>query len=113
TRICAYVTVTADQAMEAARAATEEIATVRYRGPMHGMTVGVKDLCDTAGVPTTASSRVHANRVPQGDAEVVRRLHDAGAVLVGKTHTHEFAYGVITPTTRNPWDLGRSPGGSS
>lgn len=109
----AFVTVTADRAREQARRAEEEIAAGRYRGPLHGLTYGMKDLVDTAGIPTTSSSRTRAGHVPEADAAVVQRLDNAGAVMVGKTHTHEFAFGVITPTTRNPWNLEHIPGGSS
>ena len=112
-RVTAFVTVTPDSARQAAKEAEQEIAAGRPRGPLHGIPVGVKDLYDTAGVATTSSSQVRANHVPERDAAVVERLQQAGAVSVGKTHTHEFAYGVITPTTRNPWDLDRIPGGSS
>lgn len=109
----AFACVTADAARNAARMAQEEIATGRYRGPLHGIPVGVKDLYDTAGVPTTSSSRVWEGRVPDADAVTVEALGRAGMVLLGKTHTHEFAYGPITPTTRNPWNVGCIPGGSS
>ncbi len=112
-RVKAFVTVTGELAMQQAKAAAEEIAAGRYRGPLHGVTVGVKDLVETAGIRTTSSSRVRADYVPGQDAAVVQRLTEAGAVMVGKTHTHEFAFGVITPTTRNPWDLDHIPGGSS
>lgn len=112
-RVGAFVTVTADHALRAARAAESEIANGNRRGPLHGVCVGVKDLVDTRGIRTTASSRVRGDHVPASDAAVLERLADAGAVLVGKTHTHEFANGVITPTTRNPWNLDRIPGGSS
>lgn len=111
--IGAFACVTADAARAGAAAAEAEIAAGRYRGPLHGIPVGVKDLCDTAGVPTTCSSKVRAGNVPEHDAAVVERLRAAGTVMVGKTHTHEFAYGAITPTTRNPWDPRRIPGGSS
>jgi aspartyl-tRNA(Asn)/glutamyl-tRNA(Gln) amidotransferase subunit A len=109
----AFVTITADAALKSARQAEREIARGKYRGALHGIPVAVKDLCDMKGLPTTASSRVRYDHVARADSAVVERLHDAGAVIVGKTHTHEFAYGVITPTTRNPWDLDRIPGGSS
>jgi aspartyl-tRNA(Asn)/glutamyl-tRNA(Gln) amidotransferase subunit A len=109
----AFACVTADAAGDAARTAQEEIATHGYRGPLHGIPVGIKDLYDTAGVPTTSSSRVWEGRVPDADAAAVEALRRAGMIPLGKTHTHEFAYGPITPTTRNPWDVGRIPGGSS
>lgn len=112
-KVGAYVTVTADRALADAKKATDEIAAGNYRGPLHGVTVGIKDLVDTAGIPTTSSSKTRAANIPDADAAVVERLTRAGAVMVGKTHTHEFAYGVITPTTRNPWNLEHVPGGSS
>lgn len=109
----AYVTVTEERALEAAAAAGKEIAAGRVRGPMHGIPVCVKDLCDMAGLPTTASSKVRHDHMADSDSAVVVRLQEAGAVIVGKTHTHEFAYGISTPTTRNPWDTDCIPGGSS
>jgi aspartyl-tRNA(Asn)/glutamyl-tRNA(Gln) amidotransferase subunit A len=75
--------------------------------------VGVKDLYYTKGVRTTASSKVLADFIPDYDATVVARLKAAGAVIIGKTNTHEFAYGYVTTPTRNPWDTQRIPGGSS
>jgi aspartyl-tRNA(Asn)/glutamyl-tRNA(Gln) amidotransferase subunit A len=83
------------------------------RGPLHGVPVGIKDLVDVAGAPTTASSRVLQKNVATGDADIVARLRAAGAVVLGKTNLHEFAYGVVSAPTRNPWDLDRIPGGSS
>ena len=112
-RLHAFVVVTAEQALEAAQQAEKEVADGGYRGPLHGIPVGIKDLYDVVGVPTTSSSKVRADYLPAEDSAAVARLRDAGAVLVGKTHTHEFAYGVVTPTTRNPWDTERIPGGSS
>ena len=112
-RLNAFVVVTADQALEAARQAEQEIADGGHRGPLHGIPVGIKDLYDVAGLPTTSSSAVRSEYLPAEDSACVARLREAGAVVVGKTHTHEFAYGVLTPTTRNPWDTGRVPGGSS
>ena len=109
----AFAHVAADAALEAAALAEQEIAGGRYRGPLHGIPLGVKDLYDTAELPSTSSSKVRAGRVPGTDAVAVARLLDAGMVTVGKTHTHEFAYGGLTPTTRNPWNTSRIPGGSS
>jgi aspartyl-tRNA(Asn)/glutamyl-tRNA(Gln) amidotransferase subunit A len=111
--IGAFTCVTGDLAVDAAKEAAREIAGGDYRGPLHGVPVGIKDLYDTAGVASTSSSKVRAGRVPDTDAVAVQRLRRAGMVMVGKTHTHEFAYGAITPTTRNPWDTSRIPGGSS
>lgn len=112
-QISAYVCVLEDQARAAAQQADADISAGRWKGPLHGVPVAVKDLYDIAGVPTTASSRQRTNWTPQQDCAVVRRLQDAGAVILGKTHTHEFACGAITPKSRNPWDPGRTPGGSS
>jgi aspartyl-tRNA(Asn)/glutamyl-tRNA(Gln) amidotransferase subunit A len=114
----AYVTVTTERALADARRATEEIAAGRYRGPLHGIPIGLKDLYDTAGIRTTAGSKVHADHVPTQDSTVARRLAEAGAVLLGKQNTHEYAWGVTTNNphygpTRNPWDPTRIPGGSS
>ncbi|CCG03404.1 amidase [Blastococcus saxobsidens] len=109
----AFAHVCGDLARKAAARAEHEIAGGMYRGPLHGIPLGVKDLYDTAGVPSTSSSAVRAGRVPDTDAVAVERLLGAGMVMVGKTHTHEFAYGGLTPTTRNPWDASRIPGGSS
>ena len=83
------------------------------RGPLHGVPIAVKDVIDVAGVPTRCGSQVTDSAPAVVDAPAVRRLRDAGAVIFGKTHTHEFAHGVTTPPTRNPWNLDRIPGGSS
>jgi aspartyl-tRNA(Asn)/glutamyl-tRNA(Gln) amidotransferase subunit A len=114
----AYITVTADQALAEARRCEKEIVRGGYRGPLHGVPVALKDIYDTAGVPTTAASKIYAQRVPDEDASSVARLHAAGAVILGKTNLHEFAYGVTTDSsyfgpTRNPWDPERVAGGSS
>ncbi|MFD5752030.1 amidase [Streptomyces sp. NPDC127033] len=109
----AYVTVTAEQARTAARAAERDITAGRARGPLHGIPMGLKDLIDVAGMATTASSRVRAEHRARADSTVAARLAAAGAILVGKTHTHEFAYGLITPQTSNARDRNRIAGGSS
>lgn len=109
----AYALVLADRALAAADAADRERAAGRARGPLHGIPVGVKDICHMAGVPTESGSRAMAGFVPEQDSAVVRRLKEAGAVIVGKTVTHEFAFGVDTPPTRTPWAPGCYPGGSS
>jgi len=109
----AYITVTAEHTRRAAREAERDIAAGRYRGPLHGIPMGLKDLIDVAGLATSASSRVRAGHRAQTDSTVAARLSAAGAVLVGKTHTHEFAYGLTTPQTHNAWDTGRVAGGSS
>jgi aspartyl-tRNA(Asn)/glutamyl-tRNA(Gln) amidotransferase subunit A len=112
-RLNAFVVVAAEQALETAAIAEKEIADGGYRGPLHGIPVGIKDLFDVADLPTIADSEVRADHMATEDSACVQRLRDAGAILVGKTHTHEFAYGVITPTTRNPWSVEHIPGGSS
>lgn len=117
-RLNAYLTVTAEQARREAQRAEREILDGRWRGPLHGIPISLKDNIWTRGVRTTAGSKVLADFVPGEDATVVRRLRRAGAVLIGKTNLHEFAYGVTTNNphfgpTRNPWDLERIPGGSS
>ena len=98
----AYALITADLALAAARRAEAEIAAGRYRGPLHGIPVAVKDLYDMAGLPTSCSSEVRHDHVAEADSACVERLKAAGAVIVGKTHTHEFAYGIVTPTTAQP-----------
>lgn len=112
-RVNAFATVTADVALAQAKLATAEIEQGNYRGPLHGIPVGIKDLINTAGIPTTSSSKVREHFIPDANAAVVDALTAAGMVMVGKTHTHEFAFGGVTPTTRNPWNLAKIPGGSS
>lgn len=112
-RIGAFAALTLESAREAAARAGAEISASGPRSPLHGIPVGIKDLCDTEGVSATSSSRTREGRVAQSDSAVSQRLREAGSVLVGQTQTHEFAYGVLTPTTRNPWDTTRVPGGSS
>src|SRR5215831_7044119 len=114
----AYITVTRDVAMKSAQEAESEIQQKKWRGLLHGVPLAVKDLFDTAGIKTTAGSAVFKDRVPEQDAEVIRKLKAAGAVLVGKTNMHEFAFGGSSLVTyfggvHNPWDLGRIAGGSS
>jgi aspartyl-tRNA(Asn)/glutamyl-tRNA(Gln) amidotransferase subunit A len=113
-----YITVTADLALAQANDADAEIARGRRRGPLHGVPIALKDLIAVAGVRMTSGSRVLADHVPTRDAFITRRLKEAGAVLLGKLAMHEFAFGrpVTTgpfPTGRNPWDVQRSPAGSS
>jgi aspartyl-tRNA(Asn)/glutamyl-tRNA(Gln) amidotransferase subunit A len=117
-RINAYITVTAEQALDQARALEAELAAGKNRGPLHGIPLALKDNIDTAGVRTTAASGVYADRVPVEDAECVRRLRAAGAVFLGKLNMHEFAYGGTCVVTyygpvHNPWNLDHTPGGSS
>lgn len=111
--INAFVTTTAQLALEQASRAEREIAAGHYRGPLHGIPLGVKDVFDTAGVRTTSGTAQRATNVPVEDAASVTRLYDAGMVLIGKTQTHEIALGATTPTTGNPWAPDRTPGGSS
>jgi aspartyl-tRNA(Asn)/glutamyl-tRNA(Gln) amidotransferase subunit A len=98
-RLRAFITITGDEARTAAREAEAEIARGAYRGPLHGIPVSLKDLYATAGVRTTGGSRILAEHRPAEDATVTARLRAAGAILVGKTNMHEFAYGT---TTINP-----------
>ncbi len=117
-RLNAFITVTASQALAEARAAEAQVMKGAWRGPLHGIPIALKDLVDTAGVRTTAASAVFEDRVPKEDAEVVRRLRAAGAVVLGKLNMHEFAYGDSSAPShygpvRNPWDTARVPGGSS
>jgi aspartyl-tRNA(Asn)/glutamyl-tRNA(Gln) amidotransferase subunit A len=114
----AFITVTRDQAMETARAMEGEQRQGKWRGPLHGIPIAVKDNIDTAGVRTTAASELFKDRVPSEDAEVVRKLKNAGAVLLGKTNMHEFALGGTSAVSyfgpvHNPWVPDRIPGGSS
>ncbi|PZG13757.1 amidase [Nonomuraea aridisoli] len=117
-RLNAFVTVDAPGALAAARRADEELAAGADRGPLHGVPVAVKDLVLVAGLPATMGSRHFAGHVAASDAACVTGLRRAGAVVIGKTTTHEFAYG---PTgdrsangpSRNPWDTARMSGGSS
>ncbi len=114
----AYITVTREWAMALARAVEQEIMDGNYRGPLHGIPIGLKDLCDTAGVLTTAGSKVLADNVPREHATVVTRLLEAGAVIVGKQNMHEFAAGFsgVNPnfgTPLNPWEIDHLAGGSS
>jgi aspartyl-tRNA(Asn)/glutamyl-tRNA(Gln) amidotransferase subunit A len=114
----AFITVTAKSALLEAHKAEEEIQGGSWRGPLHGIPLGLKDLIDTAGVRTTAASALFKDRIPTKDAEVVHRLKAAGAVLLGKQNLHEFAYGgssVISyyGPSHNPWELEHITGGSS
>src|SRR5580704_19069135 len=114
----AFITITAESAMAQARDAEAEVMRGKWRGPLHGVPIALKDLFDTAGVRTTAASGVFKDRIPTEDAEVVRRLKAAGAVLLGKTNMQEFAFGGTSIVTyfgavHNPWELSHIAGGSS
>jgi aspartyl-tRNA(Asn)/glutamyl-tRNA(Gln) amidotransferase subunit A len=114
----AFITVTAESALARAHEAETEIQGGKWRGPLHGVPIAVKDLFDTAGVRTTAASELFKDRVPTQDGEIVRRLKDAGAILLGKLNMHEFAYGGSTVVSyygpvHNPWSLDHEAGGSS
>ncbi|HZH07251.1 MAG TPA: amidase, partial [Lautropia sp.] len=111
-----YVTVTADIALEQARKAEEEIGNGRIRGPMHGVPVGIKDLCETKGVKTTWGSKILADYVPDADCSVVSKLYDAGAIMLGKVKMTEGAFSVHHPEVEppiNPWHADLWPGVSS
>jgi aspartyl-tRNA(Asn)/glutamyl-tRNA(Gln) amidotransferase subunit A len=116
--INAFITVLADEARAQARAADQEIAAGRYRGPLHGVPISLKDLIDLRGTPTSAASRVRRGHVAAHDSVVAARLRAAGAVFVGKTNLHEFALGTTNEDSaygpvHHPLDHTRSPGGSS
>jgi len=117
-RLNAFIAVTADEARRQAREADQEIAAGRDRGPLHGVPISIKDLLDVRGLPTTAASRVREGHVAARDATTITHLRQAGAVFVGKTNLHEFAFGTTNEDSafgpaRNPHDPSRSPGGSS
>jgi aspartyl-tRNA(Asn)/glutamyl-tRNA(Gln) amidotransferase subunit A len=117
-RLNAFILVMADEARRQARDADRELAAGRDRGPLHGVPISIKDLIDIRGTATTAASRVREGHVAQHDAAVITRLREAGAVLIGKTNLHEFAFGTTNEDSafgpaRNPHDPSRSPGGSS
>ena len=114
----AFITVMTESALGEARAAEQEIARGGWRGPLHGIPIVIKDLIDTAGVRTTSASALHQDRIPTHDAFVVRKLREAGAVIIGKNNLHEFAYGGSSMISHfgevhNPWDPERIAGGSS
>src|SRR5258708_1367342 len=113
-----FVLILAEQARRAARAADRARKAGRARGPLHGVPFGLKDIYETAGIRTTAHSRLLLDHVPKQDSTVARKLKDAGAILVGKLATHEFAtggpaYDLPFPPARNPWNTERFTGGSS
>ena len=114
----AYITITREQALASARDMEAEQRRGEWRGPLHGVPIALKDNIDTAGIRTTGASELFKDRVPAEDAEVARRLKNAGAILLGKLNLHEFAYGGTSTVTffgpvHNPWALDRQAGGSS
>jgi aspartyl-tRNA(Asn)/glutamyl-tRNA(Gln) amidotransferase subunit A len=117
-KLNAYITVMRVEALDQATRLDEEAKAGKFRSPLHGVPVALKDNIDTAGTRTTAASQVFDDRVPDDDADVARRLKEAGAVIIGKTNLHEFANGGSSASTyfgpvRNPWALDRIPSGSS
>ena len=116
--INAFITVMHDSALAAARAAEADIYAGKWRGPLHGIPIGLKDLIDTAGVKTTCGSALFADRIPTEDAHIVQLLKSAGAILIGKQNLQEFAYGGTSTSSyfgpvHNPWNHERIAGGSS
>jgi aspartyl-tRNA(Asn)/glutamyl-tRNA(Gln) amidotransferase subunit A len=114
----AFITVTGAEALVQAQALDAEFRRGKWRGPLHGVPIALKDNIDTVGIRTTAASLLFRDRIPASDAEIVRRLKEAGAVILGKTNMVEFAFGspVLSTafgTPHNPWALDRAPGGSS
>lgn len=114
----AFITLTADSALDEAKRADADLANGVDRGPLHGIPIALKDLYDTAGVRTTGGSRIFGDRVPERDGAVVEKLRAAGAVFLGKLNLHEWAFGVTNQNPHfgpacNPWDITRIPGGSS
>lgn len=117
-RLNAFITVTVERALREAKAAERDIRRGKYRGLLHGIPITLKDNIWTKGVRTTAGSKILKDFVPSADADVAKRLSQAGAVLLGKTNLHEFAYGITTENphygaAHNPWDVKCMPGGSS
>jgi aspartyl-tRNA(Asn)/glutamyl-tRNA(Gln) amidotransferase subunit A len=117
-RLHSFIRVLPDQALASARAAEIEIAAGGYKGPLHGIPLGLKDIYETKGIPTTGHSKVMQDHVPAADAFTVAKLKAAGCVVMGKLATHEFAFGgpsfdLPWPPARNPWDTTRFTGGSS
>src|ERR671919_1851720 len=114
----AYITPTFDLARQQAKQAEDEIMAGRYRGPMHGIPFALNDIYDTKGIRTSGHSKVCLHRIPEADATTTAKLYEAGAILMGKLATHEFAHGgpsfdLPWPPARNPWNLAHFTGGSS
>ncbi len=117
-QLSAFITITGDVARAQAKQAEQEIAQGKYRGPLHGVPFALKDIYNTAGILTSGGSRVCINNIPATNATTTQKLLDAGAVLLGKLQTHEFAHGgpsfdLPWPPARNPWNLAHFTGGSS
>ena len=117
-RLNAFITILADQSLEAAQNAEADIKNGLWKGPLHGIPIGVKDFFDTAGIKTTGAFAPFQNRIPTQDAEVVRRLKKAGAIILGKMNMHELGMGTTSLVScfgpvHNPWDLNHVAGGSS
>jgi aspartyl-tRNA(Asn)/glutamyl-tRNA(Gln) amidotransferase subunit A len=117
-KLNAFIRLDAEAALRAAEQATAELAAGRGRGPLHGVPVGIKDIINVAGLPTTCHSKILVNNVAKADAVVIQKLRQAGAIIMGKLSTHEFAIGgpsfdLPFPPARNPWNRDHHPGGSS
>lgn len=117
-RLKSYITVSREEARKSAKQAEKDILKGNYLGPLHGVPIAVKDIINTKGIRTTSGSKILADFIPREDATVIRKLKEAGAIIIGKANLHEFAYGSTSDnphfgTVRNPWDLDRIPGGSS
>lgn len=114
----AFITILSNQAREQAKAAEAEIKSGKWRGPLHGIPVGIKDFYDTAGIKTTAAFQYFKDRVPKKDAEGVARLKEAGAIIIGKMNMHQLGMGTtgldsFFGAAHNPWNKSYIPGGSS
>lgn len=116
--INAYITVAGDAALREAEQLDKLAKQKKFKGPLHGLPIAIKDNLDTKNIKTTGGSKILATWMPPSDANVVKKLKDAGAIIMGKTNMHEFAFGITTNNphygpTRNPYDLSKIPGGSS
>jgi aspartyl-tRNA(Asn)/glutamyl-tRNA(Gln) amidotransferase subunit A len=112
-KLRSYITVLKEDALKSAAVAQKEIASGKYKSPLHGVPIAIKDIYDTEGVKTTAGSKVRATYIPESDSTVVRKFREAGAVILGKVTTHEFAFGFDSRPTKNAWNLDHIPSGSS